>query len=95
MDKFWTVTTPPLGDECLHYIRVENAGNAPPLWLKKVIDFYETDFISVHKAWVFFLEGSLDSNAEARECDARLNDMIRQFQVAVERYGYFSEISVD
>ena len=46
MDKFWAVVTTPPADDDLQYIQIENATQ---LWLKKIIDFYETDFISVHK----------------------------------------------
>ena len=41
------------------------------------------------------MEGSLESNAEARKCDARLNDMATQLQAAVEKYGYLSEIDMN
>ena len=93
MDKFWAVvSTPPIDGEHLPYIRIDNSGKTP-LWLKKIIDFYEADFISEHKHWVRFLEDSLEGNAEAKARAGRLKDMTGQLQAAVERHGYFSEIS--
>jgi hypothetical protein len=92
LDKFWAVQVgAPTEEDRRRCISFKNSADEE-VWLRKILDFSETDFAMAHAKWLQSLESMLENNSEAKACDVRLRDMTAQLRNAVGRYGYLSQI---
>jgi len=95
LDKFWAlVPTPSAEEESAHRVCIKDP-EGKAVWIEKIIDFHEEDFIRVHVEWVGYQDSLFESNSAANACDARLSDMAKQLRNAIKSCGYFTSIEAE
>merc|ERR1711998_637576 len=63
--------------------------------LKKLLSFQEDEFSHLCHEWESYVQRVLDSVPEARLCNEKLGRMVEEVQVAVDKYGYLTEPSLN
>jgi len=91
LDKFFYVSpTKPLVSNSTEEF-LESVGH----WFQKVLAHSEDDFKAVQEKWLQHVEGMMAKCPSAAETKAMLMTMIQERSVAIEKYGYASQVAIE